>query len=78
MTLAYAPNLDEPSDMNSQMRGRGKTLLKSEFSHPVVVAKLTQLVDMSRLRQGIHFFDRSAVEQRGMKAKPSGQIYWII
>ena len=57
VTLAYAPNKDEPLDVTYQMTGCGQRMKTSEFSHAAIRRRLLGVHGIEKLGNGTHFFD---------------------
>ena len=57
--VAYAPNREQPLDIDYAMEGRGERQLVAFFAHPEIVARYpASLITTDRAR-GLHFFDPS-------------------
>ena len=59
ITLAYAPNSNEPLDVTYQMTGRGQRMPPSAFSHSAIRERLAGVHEIAKLGMGTHFFDRA-------------------
>ena len=55
VTVAYAPNVDEPLDVVWEMEGRGERVPVERLRHSVVREHLCGDVALGRLRAGTHF-----------------------
>jgi hypothetical protein len=56
--IAYAPNRDQPLDIDYAMEGRGERQPAAFFTHPEMVDRYpAKLITTDRAR-GLHFFDR--------------------
>ena len=55
--VAYAPNRDQPLDIDYAMEGRGERQPAAFFVHPKMVARYPASLITADLARGLHFFD---------------------
>jgi len=57
LRLVYAPNANEPLDVNWEMEGRGERQTKSSFDFDAMLGRVDPHSITSELGKGIHFWD---------------------